>query len=252
MKRAHFLVIPALAVSAVLFFGCAGATRLPMRTKGPAGETLQNKQLDLAFLDVPGTQRQEVLSRLSSVDTAYSNPRLFWGRWSQSKWGYWWFVASQGGGAGDAKRVWHVHNLLVSFDEDGAVRKKEVIDNDTSLWAELHVQLEAAPPLDLSEPLPLVASGYRRLTRITLGTDWVELERSKGKAPILRISARKVVRLSHGRPQSWMRANTTCHTLHFEEKTEWGKSVMVCAEAANVATMFQYFQQAGSPTMRWN
>jgi hypothetical protein len=120
------------------------------------------------------------------------------------------------------------------------------------LWPELHAQLAGAPALDLSEPLPLEASGYRRLTRITLGKDWVELERSKGKAPILRISAQKVVRLSHGRPQSWMRANTTCHTLHFEEKTEWGKSVMVCAEAANVATMFQYFQEAGSPTMRWD
>ena len=252
MKCTHFLVITALTVSAVLFSGCVGATRLPMRTKGPAGETLQRKQLDLSFLDAPGTQRQEVLSRLNMVDTAYSNPRLFWGRWSDSKWGYWWFVAAQTGGAGDAKRVWHVHNLLVSFDEDGAVRKKEVIDNDTSLWAELHTQLATTPPLELSEPLPLGASGYRNLTRITLAKDSLELERSKGKTPILRISARKVVRLSHSRPQSWMRANTTCHTLHFEEKTEWSKSVMVCADAASVATLFQYLQQAGSPTMRWD
>jgi len=86
-------------------------------------QPMQRKQLDLGFLDAPGTQRQEVLSRLSVVDTAYSNPRLFWGRWSDSKWGYWWFVAAQTGGAGDAKRVWHVHNLLVSFDENGAVRQ---------------------------------------------------------------------------------------------------------------------------------
>jgi len=252
MKRTHFLVIPALTLSVFLFSGCVGATRLPMRTKGPAGETLQRKQLDLGFLDAPGTQRQEVLSRLSVVDTAYSNPRLFWGRWSDSKWGYWWFVAAQTGGAGDAKRVWHVHNLLVSFDENGAVRKKEVIDNDASLWAELHAQLMAGPPLDLSGPVPLVASGYRNLTRITLAKDSVELERSKGKAKVLRISALKVVRFSHGRPQPWMHPNTTCHTLHFEDKTEWGKSVLVCADAANVATLFQYLQQAGSPTMRWD
>ena len=252
MKRAHFLTIPTLAASAFLFAGCVGATRLPARTKGPAGETLQRKQLDLAFLDAPGTQRQEVLSRLSMVDTAYSNPQLFWGRWSESKWGYWWFVAAQTGGAGDAKRVWHVHNLLVSFDENGAVRKKELIDNDASLWAELHTQLAAIPPLELSEPLTIEASGYLRVTKITLTKDWVELARSKGKKPVLRISPQQVVRFSHGRPQPWMRPNTTCHTLHFEEKTEWGKSVMVCAEAANVATLFQYLQQAGSPTMRWN
>lgn len=252
MKSVHHLAVSALALLVSVLSGCVGATRLPMRTKGPAGESLQRKQLDLAFLDAPGTQRQEVLSRLSEVDTAYSNPRLFWGRWSQSKWGYWWFVAAQTGGAGDAKRVWHVHNLLVSFDENGAVRKKEVIDNDASLWAELHAQLAAVPPLELAEPLQLEASGYRRLTKIRLAKDWVELERSKGKAPVLRISPRKVVRLSHGRAQSWMHLNTTCHTLHFEEKTEWGKSIMVCADAANVATLFQYLQQTGSPTMRWD
>jgi hypothetical protein len=252
MKSVHHLAVSALALLASILSGCAGATRLPMRTKGPAGETLQNKQLDLAFLDTPGTQRQEVLSRLSMVDTAYANPQLFWGRWRESKWGYWWFVASQGGGAGDAKRVWHVHNLLVSFDENGAVRKKEVIDNDASLWPELHAQLAAVPPLDLSAPVAMEVSGYWRLTRITLARDSMEFDRSKGKRPVLQISARKIVRFSHGRSQSWMRANTTCHTLHFEEKTEWGKSVMVCADAANVATLFQYLQQAGSPTMRWD
>jgi hypothetical protein len=252
MKRTHLLVILALTASAFLFSGCVGATRLPTRTKGPAGETLQRKQLDLGFLDAPGTQRQEVLSRLNMVDTAYSNPRLFWGRWSDSKWGYWWFVASQSGSAGDAKRVWHVHNLLVSFDENGAVRKKEVIDNDASLWAELHVQLASAPSLDLSEPVAMEASDYRRSTKIRLGKDWVELERSKGKVPLLRVSSQEIVRLSHGRPQAWMHPNTTCHRLHFAEKTQWGKSVMLCADAANVATLFQYLQQAGSPTMRWD
>lgn len=252
MKRAHILAILIVAVCAFLLSGCAGATRLPTRTKGPVGQTLQSKQIDLAFLDAPGTQREEVASRLKEVDTGYSNPRLFWGRWSQSKWGYWWFVAAQTGGAGDAKRVWHVHNLLVSFDENGEMRKKEVIDNDAALWAELHAQLATAPPLELAEPLAMEASGYRCLTRITLAKDWLELERCKGKAPVLRISPRQVVRFSHGGLPARMNMKPSCHALHFEEKTEWGKSVLVCAEPANVATLFQYFQQAGSPTMRWD
>ena len=119
MNRPH-QALTALILSVALFSGCAGATRLPARTRGPAGDDLQVKQLDLAFLDASGTQRQEVLSRLSSVDTSYANPRLFWGRWSDSKWGYWWFMAGGTSAAGDAKRIWHVHNLLVSFDENGA------------------------------------------------------------------------------------------------------------------------------------
>lgn len=251
MKREHFLVIPALAVWAVLFGGCVGATRLPTRAQGPEGEKLQIKQPDLGFLDAPGTQREDVVSRLRMVDTAYSNPRLFWGRWSESKWGYWWFVAAQTGAAGDARRVWHVHNLLVSFDENGTVDKKELIDNNASLWEELHTLLKATPPLELSAPLSMEASGYQGVTKITLGKDWVELRKSTGKKPLLRISPQQVVRFSHSQPLPRMNPNTTCHTLHFEQKTEWGKSVLVCADAANVATLFQYFQQAGSPTMRW-
>jgi hypothetical protein len=86
MKSVRRLTILGLALLAfVISSGCAGATRLPMRTRGPAGEALPAKQLDLAFLDVGGTQREEVVRRLSSVDTAYSNPRLFWGWWSDSK-----------------------------------------------------------------------------------------------------------------------------------------------------------------------
>ena len=252
MKRNHLMVIPALSALAVLFSGCAGATRLPMRTKGPAGENLHTKQLDLAFLDAPGAQRQEVVNRLSSIDTTYANPRLFWGRWSESKWGYWWFVASANDATGDAKRVWHTHNLLVAFDENGTVRKKEVIDSDRSLWPELHAQLAAAPLLELSEPVSLEVSGFRNLVRITLATDSVELVRSKGKEQILRISSQKIVRFSHGRLDSRFRPNLTCHTLHFAEKTEWGKSALVCASPKNVATLFQYLQQAGSSTMRWD
>ena len=124
MKRIHSLAVSALAISAVILSGCAGATRLPMSARGPAGETLQNKRLDLTFLDMPGIQRQEVVSRLSSVDTSYSNPRLFWGRWSDSKWGYWWFIAGGNNAAGDAKRVWHIHNLLISFDVSSISRRQ--------------------------------------------------------------------------------------------------------------------------------
>lgn len=250
MNRMH-QAIAALVFSVALFSGCAGATRLPTRTKGPAGDDLQVNRLDLAFLDTPGTQRQEVLSRLSSVDTSYANPRLFWGRWSQSKWGYWWFIAGNNDAAGDAKRIWHVHNLLVSFDENGAIRKRKLFDNDQSLWPELHSQLADAQPLDLTAPVSLEVSGFRNLAKMTLADDLLELERTNGKAPVLRIAPKKIVRFSHGHLQPRMQLNITCHALHFEEKTEWGKSVLVCANPATIATLFQYFQQYGSPQLRW-
>jgi len=56
MKSVHRLTVLGLALSAIIIsYGCAGATRLPMRTRGPAGEALPTKQLDLAFLDAGGT-----------------------------------------------------------------------------------------------------------------------------------------------------------------------------------------------------
>lgn len=251
MKRIHALAISALIFSAALLSGCAGATRLPMRAKGPAGETLQNKHLDLAFLDAPGTQRQEVADRLKTVDTAYANPRLFWGRWSESKWGYWWFVASTNDARGDAKWVWHTHNLLVSFDENGVVRKKAVFDDDKSLWAELHTQLAEAPALDLSQPLQLPMTGRGRLHMITLERDSMLLDPVRARISPFRVSPQAIIRVSHDRADNRFDRATTCHTLHLAEKSPMGKRISFCASPAYVATTFQYLQQYGSPQLRW-
>jgi len=248
----HHLATAAFALSAAILSGCAGATRLPLRAKGPTGETLQSQQLDLSFLDAPGTRRQEVLGRLRSVDTSYSNPRLFWGRWSESKWGYWWFIAGGYSAAGDAKRIWHVHNLLVTFDENGTVSKRTLIDDDKSLWGELQTRLAVGPELDLSELIPLEVSSPRNLTKIILAKDSVELLRCKGKRRVLQISPQEIVRFSHSRPDARDHLGITCHTLHLAEKTEWGKSIYLCTTPANVVAIFQYLQQAGPPTMRWD
>lgn len=229
--------------------GCVGATRLPARSRGPAGETFQKKELDFAFLEENGTRREEVVRRLSAIDTAYSNPRLFWGRWSDSKWGYWWFVAAQGGGAGDAKRVWHVQNLLVSFDEDGVVQKKTVIGDEPALWRELHTQLASGPALDLSQPVTL----YSGVREITLNAESIRITRRRGKNPtITEISPLKVARISHhGAPDKRSNVGVTCHTLYFAEKTAIGRRLFFCDNAGSVATMFQYLAQTGSKDLLW-
>jgi hypothetical protein len=251
MKNFYRLAVSALALSAAILSGCAGATRLPMRAKGPAGEALQNKQLDLAFLDAPGTQRDEVISRLSSVDTSYSNPRLFWGRWSESKWGYWWFVAGNNYAAGDAKRIWHIHNLLVSFDENGNVRKKELFNEDKSLWIELHTRLADVPPLDLSQSVQIEVLGPGKLQAMTLGKDSIQFDPLKALSPV-QVSPQAIVRISHSSLRNPANPAVTCHTLHLAEKGVLGKRILFCASPANVAATFQYLQQYGSPQLRWD
>src|SRR5216683_5389243 len=232
MKNFNRLAVSALGLSVAILSGCAGATRLPMRAKGPAGDALQNNKLDLAFLDAPGTQREEVVSRLSSVDTSYSNPRLFWGRWSESKWGYWWFIAGNYSAEGDAKCIWHIHNLLVSFDEDGIVRKKELFNDDKSLWVELHNRLADAPPLDLTQPIQIEVLGPGRLQMITLGKDSVQFDLPKAKAIHFQVSPQAIVRISHGLLGAQANRAVTCHTLHLTEKSPVGKKILLCASPA--------------------
>ena len=252
MKSVHRLTVLGLALSAtIISFGCAGATRLPMRTRGPAGEALPTKQLDLAFLDAGGTQREEVVRRLSAVDTAYSNPRLFWGRWSDSKWGYWWLIAGGNSAAGDAKRVWHVHNLLVSFDENGVVQKKKLFSEDRSLWLELHTRLADAPPLDLTQPLEIKALGPGRLQTMTLAKESIKFDRQKAKITHFEMSPQAILRISH----DWVtpaNPGVTCHTFYLAEKSLAGKKISFCASPADIAATFQYLQQYGTPLLRWD
>lgn len=250
-RRSVCMAVAAAALCMHSLGGCVGATRLPMRTSGPAGEKLNKKQLDLQFLDANGASREEVLQRLAPIDTGYSNPRLFWGRWSESKWGYWWFVAAQTGAAGDAKRMWHVHNLLVKFDENGAAKEKVLIDDDAALWRALHTQLADSSPLDLTQPVTMGISGHW-VSEMTLTRDSVRVTRNRKKNPIVEVSPQKIVRISHDRaPDKGSRAGTTCHTLHLAEKSAMGKNIHFCADAPSVAAMFQYLQQTVPGGLQW-
>jgi hypothetical protein len=208
--------------------------------------------MDLTFLDQSRIQREEVQRRLAAIDTACANPHLFWGRWSDSKWGYWWFVAAQTGAAGDAKRVWHIHNVLVTFDEEGVVQKKMLIDDEKALWRELHVQLTNAPPLDFSQPLALNVAQSMWLTSLTLTADSVQMTRRNRKGAVADISPLHIVRISHnGALDKGSSVGTTCHTLHLSEKSSMGKRISFCGNAPTIASMFQYLSQYGRRDMLW-
>ncbi len=233
-----------------------GATRLPTRTAGPVGTSIEKKEIDLSFLQVGVTHREEVAKKLAAIDTSYSNPRLFWGRWGESRWGWWIFVVSQSGAGGGAARIWHVQNVLVAFDETGTVASKEMFKDNKALWQALHSHMLAAPPppLDLSQPIRISIRPWDGVEpkAILLSKDGMEFERrpSKRKKPNMQLSALKVVRFSH--VANWDKdPSETCHTLEFSEKTVFGKKISFCADAAGVGTLFQYLQEAGSPDMSW-
>lgn len=247
---AKYLAVVTSAIFLVPLFACVGATRLPARAQGTSGATIDEKQLDLSFLQVGVTRREEVIKKLSMIDSGYSDPGLFWGRWADSKWGYWWVVAGGYSSTGDAKRVWHVKNLLVTFDKDGVMRdRQEIVDDDKLLWRRLHEYVSQAPPFDPGQQVS-ISTTWAGITRVTLIRDGMEIERRK--KPPVSIPASKVVRISHGgKGAQGGQTGSTCHMLHFLEKTGIGKAFAFCADAPTVVAVFQYFQKLGPAEMRW-
>jgi hypothetical protein len=211
--------------------------------------------MDLSFLQAGSTSREDVITKLHAIDTSYSNPKLFWGRWSQSKWGYWWFVAgpcSSNCAGGDAKRIWHVHNLLVTFDEKGVMQTQKMIDDDRTLWRTLNSELGKMPPLELSEPLKL-SLGSADPSTVILTKDAIHVERRKASKSF-DVSPQKVTRIDHGKfgPQGHTSsAVTSCHKLYLAEKTKSGKSFSFCGMPTDVAILFQYLHEYGSANMSW-
>lgn len=232
--------------------GCVGATRLPVRAKGPSG-SLQKKEIDLNFVRVGTTRREEVINQLGAISTGYSNSRLFWGRWIESKWGYWWVVGAPCNNCmgGDAHRKWHVQNFLVAFDEKGLVVSRQKLGDNEGFWQALHSHILESQPaaLDFSKPIRIPLS-TNEPNALLLSQDSIEFERGldRGEPKIL-VPVANVVRFSHRKAS--LNLNFTCHILELSEKTAFGKKIKVCAEADQIGTLFQYLQQAGSRTMLW-
>jgi hypothetical protein len=121
---------------------CVGATPMPKRTRTPQG--IEQKTIDLAFIQPGHTTRTEVAEKLKPIDTGYISDRYFLGRWSSSSSGGWIFLIGMGGGVGNAERFWKSGNLLVEFDDQGVVRNSKTFP-DKQLVEELAPVVAAHP-----------------------------------------------------------------------------------------------------------
>ena len=268
LKRDRFVTFLMVALCCLGLNGCVpGVARLPVHTVGMTGDKLEKQQLDLSFLQVGTTNRTDVLDKLNVINTGYSDPRLFWGRWFVSKWGYWMI----GAGVGDVDRIWHANNLVVLFDEKGVVTNKKVVASDNELWSEITRHLQEAPKLDLSNPISMsrfpggsetlnLRTGSMEMSGFThLSHPWAK----EKELPTVEVVPQNIIRISHGgryitrgefesggiaheRPGA-----PTCHTLYFAEKTIIGKKLYTCMNASDLATLMRYLYQSHSGGMRW-
>ena len=95
------LALVILILLSGLLVSCVGATRLPVRTHGPAGAQFQASQLDMRFLESPAVQQKDVADKLASIDTGYRDPHLLWGAGPirSGDTGGWWLLPFQVAGA---------------------------------------------------------------------------------------------------------------------------------------------------------
>ncbi len=168
----------AIALLCATLVGCLGATPMPKRTRTPQG--IEEKTVDLSFIQPGKTTRVEVNEKLKLIDTGYQNDRFFLGRWSSSSSGGWIFLVGYGGGIGNAERFWKSGNLLVEFDDAGIVRKSETFP-DSHLVREL-APVAAATPVSYKDLLELevtyATAGYTQLNpaKIVLSASTFEFE----------------------------------------------------------------------------
>ena len=145
----------ACVVLGCMYLLLAGCFPLPVRF--PTRTTDGAKPIDLSFLKTGSTTRDEVSSKLASVDTR-TNEDFFWGRVRVSK--YTTIVMAGYVPVGPGGRVWGIENLLISYDPKGVV-KSSVLVSDTHLLPQLDI-LDAAAvvPFALTSPVSVGSVEY--------------------------------------------------------------------------------------------
>ena len=106
------------------------------------------REIDLTFLRVGLTTREEVQEKLQGIDTKVDDRSLFWGRWESSGWAWAPMVAPYLGSRG-----WAPQNVLITYDQAGRVKEWKIV-KDKQLLKELDVLLGNVP-LESSEPVHL-------------------------------------------------------------------------------------------------
>jgi len=142
--RKHLPVVSALLLCLFLG-GCLGVAPLPKVTRTVQG--IEEKTVDLDFIQPGKTTRAEVKDKLKLLDAGLQSEGFFLGRWSSSSSGGWAFLVGYGGGVGNDSRVWKNGNLLVEFTSDGIVTKNETF-NDSHLTARLLAVAAELSPTD--------------------------------------------------------------------------------------------------------
>lgn len=245
-----------LACVVLLCVACCGCLVIPIHHKpemhGASGAPTLNK-LDLTFLKVGTTSRQDVLDRLAWIDTGIGDDRFFFGRWKENSWVVSWMVGLNAGGSSE---LWDVHNLIVDFDEKAIVRQITHFPNRRMI-TELSARLISDPShsLDLSAPVTLnVAYLHNQKQQREYGTlflnpdavGFVAHDPSVREEYNFETSPDNITRVTMNwvDPSEPGSMSEAIETIHFKRTTKLGRKITISLDLAGTVTLIKYLAQS--------
>ena len=245
-----------LSCSACIYLGPGVPVRVPKQTTDISGA---KRDLDLTFLKVGSTTREEVTRKLAPIDTGLNEPRFFWGRWETSSWASAPLLAPYPPFAG---RAWGAQNILITFDSQNLVQGWKVL-KDKELLPELD-RLEPAPTeaLDLTSPvqlkveLPVESGTARPMATVVLSSASFQYE-ARGRFGLETVETprgnlQKIASAPEDTPRDpEIKLGTdAAHvwiTLHFAKRTKGGKSLLFGVEPHGLLLLHRYMREAKNP-----
>ncbi len=250
--RIRLIAAVGIALLCASCSGCIVPMRVPTKTISVSGET--GKKLDLEFIKVGATTREDVGLKLGWVDTGIKDDKLFVGRWAESSWGVAWAAGGGYSATGGWNRAWITHNLVLAFDEKGVVQQMSLVpDKDIINTLSERIAEDPGPSLDLSVPIEApveyIRSGKHFLGTLVLSKDDLRFleDRETGSkvAYDFKTSPGNISHLSLG---SWVASNSAhpenvVVTIHFRQKTAVGSKLAARVDVPTTMILLKYVRQ---------
>ena len=207
---------------------------LPSPTRTSAQHHSRWGGVDLSFLEVGKTTREEILEELDWAETRMDRENVFWARWRVTNLIYY------GGG-----EYWRSRNLLVEFDGAGVVKRFDVVKEHA--LPEFILKYAAVPKDGAFPGLPLhIPVSHRHFWRLReavlmVTQEGITFSEAENKSHDFSLSVNQIERLKTKGPQPGDKTSDRLkHTLYFYSKTPAGRKLTFWTAAPDSVALILY------------
>jgi hypothetical protein len=238
-----------LALCVVVCLACLGCA--PIR-KHVSGVSETREQIDLSFLQVGSTSREEVFEKLNWINTGIQEQRLFVGRWSAySKVWFWVWAPPPVYSLPEPQESWRPNNLMVEFDTQGVVKQFRVL-SDSDFLRELSAWVQRRGPSLPAFVTPATitvkhrhASSKYYAADLTLGTDSFEFHERVDTSHNFSIAPGQLGSLTYPKatPGDTSDPRDINCRLEFRGTTKAGSHLTLAMDVPSLFVLVEYVEQ---------